>query len=674
MDPNRLEALKAKLRAVVKARTPDPSMWGGLMDQPAEGPPPVDEGPSTDEVMMMSPALEIAQKADEFDYYYNTNSPANPMFDTDTIVKYYLKIPNGAQKLQKAIDLERSKSPHAPPYPGPQWKDALPNNYIPPVPTADSPPAPAAPPAPVAPKAHDNEPAPVVYDENKNLADPSTLSGYRDDVAKITPGTTASRTYSEERDVSTPYDGDEPPPAPYESQAFGQQKPSVMRSGSAAVTEGFISDEAKDALYDAAGKGNAAISKEAVSLSGIAGKQADLAEQYQKDSAAQLSAQKTEAEEQEKRYQEESRRLASELDKEATQRSYDPGRFMNSMDTIQKIAIGISAGLGGFVEGFTSGRVKNSALEWLDRAAERDMVAQSKDREIKIRLLERKQAQLTDAQKTTLDTMYKRQARERAELTLAQAKAIERLAEAAGSSTKAAQLYGIAADLKMKAAEIHARVTAGNTQYTEEVKDAILGRGNGRGLSSAQRYAYRDKIAEASASVNMIKDFFDEYIALGVPGKVLFDVMSFKPIGFKLGESIFRPLLTRLSPLVRGGVLDTSQASRLAAEADRIRGELAKAQGNRPSDFDVQIYGAIMDMAGNDSVTAARKALGLLRTKGDEWKSREQMLAQDGEYMLYKMARQARWNLYKSVKKWALLILKETGNLTKLDTPDPSFD
>lgn len=667
MDPTQLEALKAKLRAAMKARTPDPSLWGGLMDQPTEGPPPVDEGPSTDEVMMMSPALEIAQKADEFDYYYNANSPANPMFDTDTIVKYYLKIPNGAQRLQKAIDLERSKSPHVPPYPGPQWKDALPNNYIPPVPTADSPPAPAAP------KAHDNEPAPVVYDENKNLADPSTLSGYRDNVAKITPGTTASRTYSEERNVSTPYDGDEPPPAPYESQAFGQQKPSVMRSGSAAVTEGFISDEAKDALYDAAGKGNAAISKEAVSLSGIAGKQADLAEQYQKDSAAQLSAQKTEAEEQEKRYQEESRRLASELDKEATQRSYDHGRFMNSMDTIQKIAIGISAGLGGFVEGFTSGRVKNSALEWLDRAAERDMVAQSKDREIKIRLLERKQAQLTDAQKTTLDTMYKRQARERAELTLAQAKAIERLAEAAGSSTKAAQLYGIAADLKMKAAEIHARVTAGNTQYTEEVKDAILGRGNGRGLSSAQRYALADKISEASSAVTQVKNFFDEYIALGVPGKVMYDLMAFKPLGFKLGESIFRPLLNRLQPLIDKG-MDVAQAARLAAEADRLRGNLAKEQGTRPSDFDVQIYGAIMDMAGNSSVTAARKVLGLLRTASQTWKDREQMLAQDGEYALYKRARQTRWDLYKSAKKWALLVLKESGELSKLDTPDPSFD
>ncbi len=75
------------------------------------------------------------------------------------------------------------------------------------------------------------------------------------------------------------------------------------------------------------------------------------------------------------RYEETGREL--ERGREQIRKSQlDPGRLWAQMPTAQKAVNAIGIALGGFVEGFTAGKVQNSALKMLNMAIDRDIAAQ----------------------------------------------------------------------------------------------------------------------------------------------------------------------------------------------------------------------------------------------------------------------------------------------------------
>lgn len=69
-----------------------------------------------------------------------------------------------------------------------------------------------------------------------------------------------------------------------------------------------------------------------------------------------------------------------ERGREAMRRTQlDPGRLWGQMPTAQKAVNAIGIALGGFVEGFTGGKVQNTALKMLNMAIDRDIAAQRDD-------------------------------------------------------------------------------------------------------------------------------------------------------------------------------------------------------------------------------------------------------------------------------------------------------
>lgn len=75
----------------------------------------------------------------------------------------------------------------------------------------------------------------------------------------------------------------------------------------------------------------------------------------------------------------------------------DPNHLWDSMTTGRKVMMMLSVAIGGFLEGYTSGKIKNAGLKMLDKAIDRDIAAQRSNFQQKLQL-----AQLTSSQKNAL--------------------------------------------------------------------------------------------------------------------------------------------------------------------------------------------------------------------------------------------------------------------------------
>lgn len=109
----------------------------------------------------------------------------------------------------------------------------------------------------------------------------------------------------------------------------------------------------------------------------------------------------------------------------------DPNRLWDSMSAGRKAMKAISVAIGGFLEGWSGGKIKNAGLKMLDRAIDQDIAAQRADLQRKLQLV-----QLTTAQKNALWQQWRATEGDRktgmlrlAQLQLAEAKVDSDIAE-----------------------------------------------------------------------------------------------------------------------------------------------------------------------------------------------------------------------------------------------------